>query len=364
MAESTTRISSEIDFNRDGKQVGFLRLPHSVHRSAYGWIPIPVACIRNGDGPRVLLMAGNHGDEYEGQIALAALLRALDAKDVRGRLIFLTSANFPAAMAGTRTSPIDAGNLNRSFPGDTDGGITAQIAWYIEHVLLPQCDYVFDLHSGGSSLMYLPSGLSRRHADATRMARSLELLQAFGAPVSYVTDAPQGEDRTLTAAAARQGVMHLGTELGGGGTLSIAALRAAEEGVRRALKLVGALAESVAVTPAPATRLLQVRGSDYFVYAPDAGLFEPLVELGDEVSAGQKAGLIHFHDTPWREPGVAIFQRAGTVLCKRMPCRTERGDCLFHLGTEYTETAPEAPSAPSHRAEADGVWQARSVRGD
>ena len=333
MTQRTSRISTEIDFECDGKQVGFLRLPHSVHRSAYGWIPIPVACIRNGDGPRVLLMAGNHGDEYEGQIAYANLLRTLDPGDVSGRLIFLTSANYPATVAGTRTSPIDEGNLNRSFPGDPDGGVTAQIAWYIENVLLPQCDYVFDLHSGGSSLMYIPSGLCRRQQDPARMARSLALLEAFAAPVSYVTDAPQGEDRTLTAAAARQGVIHLGTELGGGGTLTIAALRAAEHGARRALRQVGALAGPV--DPAPATRLLQVRGSDYFVYAPDAGLFEPKADLGDEVEAGQTAGLIHFHDTPWREPTPAVFQRAGTVLCKRVPCRTERGDCLFHLGTPY-----------------------------
>ena len=51
--------------------------------------------------------------------------------------------------------------------------------------------------------------------------------------------------------------------------------------------------------------------------------------------AGQTAGVIHFPDTPWREPSVAVFRHAGTVLCKRMPCRTERGDCLFHLGTAY-----------------------------
>ena len=59
MSKLVSRISSEIDFNLEGKQVGFLRLPHSVHRSAYGWIPIPVACIKNGEGPTVLLMAGN-----------------------------------------------------------------------------------------------------------------------------------------------------------------------------------------------------------------------------------------------------------------------------------------------------------------
>src|SRR5690606_27968655 len=116
-----------------------------------------------------------------------------------------------------------------------------------ENVLLPQCDYVFDLHSGGSSLMYVPSGLCRRHADPDRMARHIALLEAFGAPVSYVTDAPQGEDRTLTAAAARQGVIHLGSELGGGGTITMAALKTAREGTLRALRLVGALADEVAV---------------------------------------------------------------------------------------------------------------------
>ena len=36
-----------------------------------------------------------------------------------------------------------------------------------------------------------------------------------------------------------------------------------------------------------------------------------------------------------REPTLASFARAGTVICKRMPCRAERGDCLFHLGTPY-----------------------------
>lgn len=337
MANPTSRIRSEIDFDRTGKHSGFLRLPHSVHRSAYGWIPIPVACIRNGDGPRVLLMAGNHGDEYEGQIALAQLLRSLQVQDVHGRLIFLTSANFPAAMAGLRTSPIDQGNLNRSFPGDPDGGVTAQIAWYIEHVLLPQCDYVIDLHSGGSSLMYVPSALSRRHPDPARMAHALELLAAFGAPISYITDVPPGDDLALPAAALRQGVLHMGSELGGGGTLSPPALRIAQDGLRRVLQRVGALADTVCVPAAPPTRLMQVRGADYFVYAPDSGLFEPRVELGDEVSAGQTAGLIHFHDTPWREPSVAVFQRAGTVLTKRMPCRTERGDCLFHIGTPYVD---------------------------
>ena len=66
-------------------------------------------------------------------------------------------ANFPAALAGRRTSPIDEKNLNRNFPGDPDGTITQQIAHYITTELIPLADIVFDVHAGGSSLMYLPA---------------------------------------------------------------------------------------------------------------------------------------------------------------------------------------------------------------
>jgi hypothetical protein len=57
-----------------------------------------------------LLMAGNHGDEYEGQVALGKLIRSLEAEEVCGRIIILPSTNFPAAMAGMRTSPLDEGS--------------------------------------------------------------------------------------------------------------------------------------------------------------------------------------------------------------------------------------------------------------
>src|SRR5882672_8571183 len=216
MTSVKSRLSPEIDLDRDGKQTGFLRLPHSVHRSAYGWIPIPIVAIGNGAGPRILLMAGNHGDEYEGQVALGRLIRTLEPQHIRGHIIILPSANFPAAMAGSRTSPFDDGNLNRSFPGDPDGGPTAQIAYYIESELLPRCDFVLDIHSGGSSLTYLPSTLGRRPDTPEAVERALELMRVFGAPVGYLVDGGGWGDMTLTAAAHRAGVRHMSTELAGG----------------------------------------------------------------------------------------------------------------------------------------------------
>ncbi len=330
-----TRISSTVDFEKNGKQTGFLRLPHSVHESAYGFIPIPVVCLKNGDGPTVLLNSGNHGDEYEGQVALMKLIRELKADQVQGRIIFLPASNFPAAMVGRRTSPIDAGNLNRSFPGDPNGTPTKMIAHYIDSVILPMCNYAFDLHSGGSSLMYVPSALGGIvPGQAERNAKVIDLLKTFGAPIGYVSAQMQGTNQTLGSSAGRHGVISMGTELGGSGTVTPVALKIAEAGVRRLLKHVSVV-PGMKVEPSPGTRLLQVGGPDYFVYATESGVVEPLIELGDTVKKDQPAATIHFSHTPWREPETVRFERDGFVLCKRIPGRTERGDCLFHLGTDY-----------------------------
>jgi len=66
-------IRATISYDTDGVHHGFLRLPHSRNESAWGAIMIPLTVIRNGDGPTALLTGANHGDEYEGPIALQAL---------------------------------------------------------------------------------------------------------------------------------------------------------------------------------------------------------------------------------------------------------------------------------------------------
>ncbi len=60
-------------FNADGEQHGFLNCRIRRDDSAWGAVMIPVTVIRRGEGPTVLLTGGNHGDEYEGPIALSKL---------------------------------------------------------------------------------------------------------------------------------------------------------------------------------------------------------------------------------------------------------------------------------------------------
>src|SRR5918994_7523184 len=257
-----TRIRCFVDFERDGKQVTHLQLPHSSNTSAYGWIGIPIAVIRNGAGPTLYLGAGTHGDEYEGQITLSHLIRTLDPGEIQGRLIILPAANLPAAMAGQRCSPIDDGNLNRSFPGDPDGRPTAAIAHFIESVLLPLCDAAVDLHSGGKTLEYLPSALVRQRAGDPLAAAKLAALKAFRAPIGYlVSDAR--ENRTLTAAAGRIGIVAVGTEIGGAGTVKLETLKVARTGVRNMLAHFGLIERPARGDDGVEPLLMEVAGPEY-----------------------------------------------------------------------------------------------------
>ena len=74
--------------------------------------------------------------------------------------------NHPAVLNGTRTSPLDKGNLNRAFPGSPTGSLTQRIADYFTRYLVPLCDLALDIHSGGRTLDLLPFAATHRLADA------------------------------------------------------------------------------------------------------------------------------------------------------------------------------------------------------
>ncbi|MCZ6666263.1 MAG: succinylglutamate desuccinylase/aspartoacylase family protein [Gammaproteobacteria bacterium] len=331
-------ISTDIDFDKNGKQISFLGLPYSPHTDAWGVIPIPMAVIKNGSGPTVLLMGGNHGDEYEGPITLGSLIRALDPAEIQGRLIIMPAANLPAVVAGRRVSSIDDGNLNRSFPGDPHGTPTSQIAHYIDSVLFPMADVFMDLHSGGSSLHLIPSAIMQAPRDGTLRQKILAAVLAFNAPLTVVMDTLD-ERRTAAASALRHGLVMVGAELGSAGAVSRQGLTICHDGVRNVLRHVGVLERSTETngeqTP---TRLTRVRGPNSYVYAPANGIYEAYDELGAAVESGREAGCVHFLDDPGRGPVAVEYAQSGMLFCRRAPGLVVRGNCVGVVVNDYSET--------------------------
>ncbi len=329
----TSAIVSEVDFDANGKQQGYLRVPHSVHRSAYGWIPVPVTIIQNNVGPTLVITAGVHGDEYEGQIAVSTLARSLNAEDIHGRLILLPMLNFPAAEAGMRTSPIDHGNLNRLFPGSPAGTPSEMLAHWYEDVLLPMADYAVDLHSGGTSLEY-PATLLRGPAHSPEEDAGLTVLQdAFDLPYTWQFTGGGGTGstaRTAMGAANRNGVINVMAELGGGARVTPDILSRTSRGLQRILGALGMITDYVP-DPALGSRVLNVKGS---VYCYEPGVFEPVKEIAEDVAEGETLALIHHPETPGRAADVVVSPYTGMILARRAMAHAVRGDALFQIASD------------------------------
>ncbi|CAB3639405.1 N-alpha-acetyl-L-2,4-diaminobutyric acid deacetylase [Paraburkholderia sediminicola] len=327
MATDRSRISTDIDFDKNGFQTGTLRVPHSVDRSAYGHIPIPIAVLKNGGGPTALLTGGNHGDEYEGPIALMKLLQRMPSMQINGRLIVVPGLNFPAFLAGRRTSPIDGANMNRIFPGRRDGSVTEMIAHYVDTELFPRADFVFDIHAGGASFDHLPTLLVAPPADPGRRSAYQRIIDAFASPYAMVMDL-LGEDRTYGAAIERHGKLFLCGEFGGYSTCNPDGLAIVEEGLQRVLSVLGIESRETLPPPRYDTRWLSVQGERHYVFSSTRGIFEPTFRIGDAVKDGQLAGRVFDPHAPWAAPVELRFRGAGTVMVVRSFASVEPGDCV------------------------------------
>ena len=305
-------------------QHGFLRLPYSRDNSAWGAVMIPITVIRNGEGPTALLTGGNHGDEYEGPIALLKLANDLKPAEVSGRVIIVPAMNYPAFRAARRTSPIDAGNLNRIFPGRPDGSVTEKIADYFQRFLLPQADIVLDFHAGGRTLDFLPFAAAHELPDKEQEQRCIAAMEAFNAPYSMKLlelDAVGMYD----TAAEELGKVFVSTELGGGGSASARSVRIADRGARNLLIHAGILQGEIELQP---TVRLAMPGEDSYVISTSEGVIEMCRDLGEEVEADQPVARIYPADRTGAEPVVYRARMSGLLVARHFPGLIKTGDCL------------------------------------
>jgi N-alpha-acetyl-L-2,4-diaminobutyrate deacetylase len=317
-------ISPTIPLDRPGKHHGFLRLPYSRNDSAWGAVMIPLCVIVNGEGPTALLTGANHGDEYEGPIALQALAHELQPEEVTGRVIILPYMNYPAFRAGSRVSPIDQVNLNRAFPGAPDGSPTQKIANYFNDVLVPMADVVLDFHSGGKTLDFLPFACAHYLDAAAQQAACVAAVEAFNAPYTLMMREIDAVGMYDTAVES-QGKVFVTTELGGGGTATANSARIAHRGTRNLLIHAGILQGEVERNPSV---MLDMPDDDCFHIAEAEGLLEPLADLGERVEKGAAIARIWPLDRTGLMPLTVYARREGVIAARHFPGLMQSGDCL------------------------------------
>jgi len=331
---SQSPVLATVDFDAEGVQHGYLKVPYSGDDSGWGAVMIPLTVVKNDVGPTVIFTGANHGDEYEGPIALWWLSNELKSKDIRGRVIIVPAMNYPAFKAGKRTSSIDGGNMNRAFPGRPDGTITEIIADYFNRVLLPMADYVVDLHSGGKTLDFVPFACAHVLEDKHQQARCIAAMEAFNAPYSLML-LELDSAKMYDTAAEKMGKVFIGTELGGGGSASATTVAIAKRGILNLLKHAGILSGEPERGPSISLVTPDHRS---FVTSEHSGLLEMCVDLGSDVKNGEVIALVHDIERTGTQPVEYKATIDGVLAGRHYPSLTQPGDNLAVIAIRVEES--------------------------
>ena len=328
-------ISTNLDFERDGLQHGFLKIPYSRNDSAWGSVMLPISYAKNGDGPGAILTGANHGDEYEGPIAIQDLANRIDVERVNGRVIMIPMLNYPAFQAAQRVSPIDQLNMNRVFPGKPKGSVTELIADYITAELLPMCDYVLDIHSGGKTLEFLPFAAYHELDDKKQQSACEAATLAFAAPY-YISLIEIDAGGMYDTQAEDMGKVFVSTELGGGGTTTPATAEIGKRGVHNFLVHAGILDAEAIRPPEPSVKLDMGQDGAY-VFAEHDGLLEPCVGLGDEVREGDLIARVYSKERTGSKTVDYLATSDGMIVGRHFPSLVKIGDFMNVIARVETD---------------------------
>jgi predicted deacylase len=330
-----------LDLGRPGKHCSSVRLQGHDNGGCKHWVELSIVTIIGASaGPTLLIIGGTHGDEYEGQLIASELANQIDASTLKGRLILLPILNVPASVACQRHSPLDGRDLNRTYPGRPDGTISEVLAHFVINTLLPHADFVIDLHSGGTLSQYVPCAMMMCSGSRDLNIAMLAAVKNFGAPYGIIfrnTSSPGSMETegTLEDAAHRRGIRAISTELGGGGYVTSDSLAVGRRGIRHLMAFVGLTDQHV--HNKSNCRLMECMDASQYLISPSDGLWEPLVQLGDQVEVGKPVCRLFRADELMSAPQILRSQSVGVVVTKRVPARCRRGDFLVITAREFSK---------------------------
>lgn len=300
----------KLDLDSHGRRDYWVALEHDSLWADH-LIPLTVMVgpeVREGEG--LLASGSNHGNEYEGPVAIKRLMREIRLEEVTGRLVFIPVLNPAAFHAGRRASDADDGvNLNRAFVADAGtspalAGITHRIARFVREYLWPRVHVVTDIHSGGEVLQFAHCVSYHEVDDSGQAAVIDETARWFGAPfvMVYQNETPG----LMVSESERLGKITIGTELGWGESVNAEGVRYARHGILAAAIRHGQLKgeiRPIAHHAAGTQKRTAIIDRACYVPAPFPGHYEPLMDCGEYVKAGQTVGHLHdfyrIDDPPW-----------------------------------------------------------------
>ena len=326
MGKVRSRIRSSIDLEQMGHQVGELMIPWSDNAVPLGYHPIPIINIKNGTGKKILIVGGNHGDEFEGPSAIMRVSQRISVSGINGQILLIPGLSFDAITQSRRTNPLDNKNMNRVFPGNPNGSPTEMLASYLENELMQNFDAIIDLHSGGKASFFMPCSLAYKSQNGKLFQKNLELAKAFGISTIWLLG-KNNDNRSLNSAADRANIPMIAAELGGGGGVDPDMTNMAEIGIFNILNHLKIYKGSDTLAGSKFEKI-EISNPNASIYSPAFGLFDRIVKAGDIISKGQTAGWFHYITEPERASIKLKFEHSGIILAHSNRGIVKKGEML------------------------------------
>ena len=173
-------------------------------------------------------------------------------------------------------------------------------------------------------MVFHPCATLHRVPDDEQYARMLATAKAWGTRYVFVYADIAGEG-LLPVQAERMGKLVVTTEMGGGGECNPQVLRITERGIRNVMIQQGMLTGEPTPRDGEAILVAATETDDY-LSAPGDGLYESLVEVGDEVQIGQRLGQVHFPESCHRPAMPVVARTSGILIGRRAIGVTQQGD--------------------------------------
>lgn len=239
---------------------------------------LPVAVVNGAaDGGALYLQAASDGDELNGVGVVSEVYPRLDPAELSGEVVFVGIVNPHGFRTAEHRNPIDDTKINRTYPGDPEGGPSERLA-ATTFEFAKEADLVLDLHQGSTSRMIEECRVRCGPGHALH-EECLQLAKVFG--TGFVFD-QKGPDGQLARVAPDEGVPTIDPELGGSVGWDHASIAVGVDGVFNVLRHYGLLSGEVDLEP-------QVRARAFEQYgAPTSGLVRFTADLGDRVEPGDE----------------------------------------------------------------------------
>lgn len=280
-------------------------------------------------GPVLCLTSAVHGDELNGIEMIRRVFFGLEVEKLSGSVIGVPIVNLHGFQRGSRYLP-DRRDLNRYFPGNSEGSAASRIAHSFFTRIVRHCDALVDLHTGS----FHRSNLPQLRADLTNEA-VLKLSQGFGA-TSVLKDA--GAVGTLRRAATDAGIPAVTLEAGEPMRLQIKDVEHGVKAIRTLLNQMGMVKRaSLWKEPQP------VFYESIWVRANHGGILLSQVRLGDQVNAGDTLGTVT--DPITNVQSAIVVPANGRILGMALNQVVMPGFAAFHVGIRKTVEEVEIEAA-------------------